>query len=103
MIHELHPVPIEERVQQGLEKVRPYMASHGGDVELLGLEHGVAHLRLSGTCNGCAASASTLELAVEKALEETAPDLIGLDVEGAEALHPPPADECVTGIPLPMA
>jgi Fe-S cluster biogenesis protein NfuA len=103
MIHDLHPIPLQERVEAGLELVRPYMASHGGDVELLSLDQGVARLRLQGNCNGCAASASTLELAVEKALEETAPDLLGLEVEGTEALHPPPAAECVTGTPLPMA
>ena len=70
------------------------MESHGGDVELLGLDDGVARLRLLGTCNGCAASATTLELAVEKALEEAAPDLEGLEVEGVAE---------VTGVPLPMA
>jgi Fe-S cluster biogenesis protein NfuA/nitrite reductase/ring-hydroxylating ferredoxin subunit len=82
LIHDLYPVPLEERVQEGLDSVRPYMESHGGDVELLGIEDGVAKLRLEGSCHGCAASASTLELAVEQALQATAPDLLGIDVEG---------------------
>ena len=58
------------------------MESHGGNVELLGIEDGVARLRLEGSCHGCAASASTLELAIEQALQATAPDLEGIDVEG---------------------
>ena len=95
LIHGLHPVPIEERVRAGLARVRPYMESHGGDVELLCVEDGVARLRLMGSCDGCGASASTLELAVERALEETAPDLLGMEVQGAV-----PA---VTGTALPMA
>jgi Fe-S cluster biogenesis protein NfuA len=95
LIHGLHPEPIEERVRAGLERVRPYMESHGGGVELLGVEDGVARLRLKGSCDGCGASSSTLELAVERALEETAPDLLGMEVEGAV-----PA---VTGTALPMA
>jgi Fe-S cluster biogenesis protein NfuA/nitrite reductase/ring-hydroxylating ferredoxin subunit len=82
LIHDLYPVPLEERVQEGLDSVRPYMESHGGNVELLGIEDGVAKLRLEGSCHGCAASASTLELAVEQALQATAPDLAGIDVEG---------------------
>src|SRR6478752_7040808 len=45
LIHDLYPVPLEERVAQALERVRPYMESHGGDVELLGIEDGVAKLR----------------------------------------------------------
>ena len=99
MIHDLYPVPIEERVVQALDTVRPYMESHGGDVELLGIENGIAKLRLQGSCKSCRASSSTLELAVRQALEEAAPDLEGMDVEGIveeeEELE-------VTGVPLPL-
>ena len=53
------------------------MESHEGDVELLGVEDGVVRLRLKGSCDGCPASASTLELAIKEALEKAAPDLVG--------------------------
>ena len=53
------------------------MESHGGDVELLGIEDGVARLRLSGSCSGCGASQTTMEHAIEAALQEHAPDLLG--------------------------
>ena len=69
-------------MQEALDSVRPYMESHGGNVELLGIEDGVARLRLEGSCDGCPASASTMELAIEQALQEAAPDLEGIDVEG---------------------
>ena len=98
MIHDLYPVPIEERVVQALDTVRPYMESHGGNVELLGIEDGIAKLRLEGSCKSCRASSSTLELAVRQALEEAAPDLLGMDVEGVRE-----EEEEVTGIALPMA
>jgi Fe-S cluster biogenesis protein NfuA/nitrite reductase/ring-hydroxylating ferredoxin subunit len=84
LIHDLYPVPLEDRVQEALESVRPYMESHGGNVELLGVEDGVARMRLVGHCDGCPASESTLELAIKKALEEAAPDLAGLEVAGVE-------------------
>jgi Fe-S cluster biogenesis protein NfuA/nitrite reductase/ring-hydroxylating ferredoxin subunit len=97
MIHDLYPVPIEDRVMEALDTVRPYMESHGGDVELLGIEDGVARLRLQGSCKSCRASASTLELAVRQALEAAAPDLEGMDVEGiAEEEEEAP----LPGIPL---
>jgi len=83
LVHGMHPVPLERRVALALERVRPYLASHGGDVELLSLEEGVARLLLKGSCDGCASSGSTLELAIEGALEEEAPDLLGIEVEGA--------------------
>jgi Fe-S cluster biogenesis protein NfuA/nitrite reductase/ring-hydroxylating ferredoxin subunit len=97
MIHDLYPVPIEERVMQALDTVRPYMESHGGNVELLGIEDGIAKLRLQGSCKSCRASSSTLELAVRQALEEAAPDLLGMDVEGVIE-----EEEEVTGVALPM-
>ena len=76
-------------MREALESVRPYMESHGGDVELLGIEDDVARLRLEGSCNGCAASAATLEQAIETALEEACPDLLGIDVEGVVAPRAP--------------
>ena len=98
LIHDLYPVPLEERVAQALERVRPYMESHGGNVELLGVVDGVARLRLEGSCKTCSASSATLELAVRQALEEAAPDLEGMDVEGVAA-----DPETIGGMPLPMA
>ena len=102
LIHDLYPVALEERVVEALDSVRPYMESHGGDVELLGVEDGVAQLRLEGSCNGCAASSATLELAIKKALDETAPDLLGIEVEGVDEppTHGPPD---IGGTPLPLA
>lgn len=97
LIHDLYPVPLEERVAQALERVRPYMESHGGNVELLGIDDGIARLRLEGSCKTCAASSATLELAVRQALEEAAPDLEGMDVEGV-AEEP----EDIGGVALPM-
>ena len=101
LIHDLYPVPVGERVAEALEGVRPYMESHGGNVELISLEDGVARLRLEGSCDGCPASSSTLELAIKSALDEAAPDLVGIEVEnlGQDLLNPVK----VTGTALPMA
>jgi Fe-S cluster biogenesis protein NfuA/nitrite reductase/ring-hydroxylating ferredoxin subunit len=96
LIHDLHPVPLAERVQAALDSVRPYMESHGGNVELLSLEQGIARIHLRGSCSDCSASAVTLELAIKQALEEMAPDLEGLQVEGMAA-------QTVPGQGLPMA
>jgi Fe-S cluster biogenesis protein NfuA/nitrite reductase/ring-hydroxylating ferredoxin subunit len=101
LIHDLFPVPVEQRVAEALERVRPYMDSHGGDVELLGVRDGVAYLRLEGSCRSCAASSATLELAVRQALEEAAPDLVGMEVEGVA--EPAGAASETTGAVLPMA
>ncbi len=95
LIHDLHPLSLEQRVQQALDSVRPYMESHGGNVELLSLHSGVARIHLRGSCSDCSASSVTLELAVKQALEEVAPDLEGLEVEGMAPQMP--------GLALPMS
>ena len=81
LIHGLHPIDLSTRLQAALDKVRPYLESHGGNVELLGLADGFARLRLRGACKTCPSSSLTLELAVRKALEEDCPDLLGFNVE----------------------
>ncbi len=86
LVHGLHPYDVTTRVEQALEGVRPYLGSHGGDVELLGVsEGGVVRLRLLGSCDGCPSSSVTLKLAVEGAIEAAAPEITSIEVEDAPA------------------
>jgi Fe-S cluster biogenesis protein NfuA/nitrite reductase/ring-hydroxylating ferredoxin subunit len=71
----------EELVEEALDEVRPYIHSHGGDVELLGVDDGVVRVRLAGSCVGCAASAMTLRRGVEEVLREHYPDFRELVAE----------------------
>ncbi len=100
LIHDLYPIPLEERVQEALESVRPYMESHGGNVELLEVADGSARIKLEGSCKTCPASASTLELAIKQALDEAAPDLESLIVEGADGMPPPAVSGSATELPV---
>jgi Fe-S cluster biogenesis protein NfuA/nitrite reductase/ring-hydroxylating ferredoxin subunit len=81
LLHGLHPVSVEERVGVALDGVRPYLGSHGGDVELLGVSEGVARVRMRGSCEGCPASAMTLKLAIEDAVLKAAPDVERVEAE----------------------
>jgi Fe-S cluster biogenesis protein NfuA len=101
LIHGLYPISLEERVVEALDSVRPFLASHGGDVELLGVDDGIARLKLDGSCNGCPASAATLENALKEAIDATAPDLLGLEVEGVVGLEED-AGETNGGLTLPV-
>jgi Fe-S cluster biogenesis protein NfuA/nitrite reductase/ring-hydroxylating ferredoxin subunit len=82
LVHDLHPLNLEARLLEALDKVRPYLKSHGGNVELISLENNVARLRLQGTCQSCASSSVTLELAIRHAIEQACPDLAHFEVEG---------------------
>ncbi|MFB6874983.1 NifU family protein [Streptomyces sp. NPDC056323] len=82
LVHGLHPYGVETRVERALESVRPYLGSHGGDVELLAVtDEGTVRLRLLGSCDGCPSSSVTLRLAVQGAVEAAAPEITSIDVE----------------------
>jgi Fe-S cluster biogenesis protein NfuA len=90
LLHDLHPDDAEKRVARALEEVRPYLGSHGGDVELLGVTDGVARVRLHGTCNGCPSSTATLKSAIEQAVQRAAPELQGVEAEDTADPQPQP-------------
>ncbi len=82
LLYGLHPVDVETRVMQALEKARPLLDSHGGDVELLGIDEGVVRLRFQGSCKGCPSSALTLKHTIEEAIYALAPDVTAIESEG---------------------
>jgi Fe-S cluster biogenesis protein NfuA len=83
LLHSLHPDDMQTRVQRGLEAVRPYLRSHGGDCELVSIRDGIVRLRLHGTCGSCPSSSLTLKNAVEEALYDAAPDITEIVAENA--------------------
>jgi len=84
-------------VQTALAEVRPYLHSHGGDMEVVHIEDGVVRLKLHGSCDGCTASDATIIEHVETALKEHWVDFRRIEVEEMTAeAHPPPADATVT-------
>jgi Fe-S cluster biogenesis protein NfuA len=87
LLHGLHPDDIETRVLRGIEKVRPYLKSHGGDVELASVRDGIVRLVLHGTCGSCPSSSLTLKTAVEDTLFEAAPDIVEIVAANAAADH----------------
>jgi Fe-S cluster biogenesis protein NfuA/nitrite reductase/ring-hydroxylating ferredoxin subunit len=91
LLYGLHPESLEARVTQALEKTRPYLKSHSGNVALVGInDAGVVTLRLEGNCHGCPSSSATMKLAVEEAIYNAAPDVTAIVVEG-EVQKPAPA------------
>jgi Fe-S cluster biogenesis protein NfuA/nitrite reductase/ring-hydroxylating ferredoxin subunit len=85
-VHGLHPDGVATRVARALDGVRPYLGSHGGDVQLLDVtDDGLVRLRMLGSCDGCPSSSVTLTLAVETAVREAAPEVRGIEVEESAA------------------
>jgi len=84
VLYGLHPLSLEERLTQTLEKVRPRLRTHEGSVELLSLQDGAVRLRVQANGHGCGSTAQALKEMVEEAVYQGAPDITALTVEGAE-------------------
>jgi Fe-S cluster biogenesis protein NfuA len=74
-LHGLHPIALEDRIDQALQSVLPYIKSHKGNMYVSRIEGDTVYLRLEGSCEGCPASAETLKLAVERAILERVPEI----------------------------
>jgi Fe-S cluster biogenesis protein NfuA len=93
LLYDLHPIDLRTRVELALDKVRPYLKSHGGEVELLDTADGIVQLRMKGSCHGCPSSAITMQTTIEQSIYSFAPDVAGITVEGVvdQETSPSPA------------
>ncbi|HEX9055411.1 MAG TPA: NifU family protein [Gemmatimonadales bacterium] len=66
-----------ERIERTLDTLRPYIASHRGQVEVVDFDEGEGRLllRLGGSCHGCSASSITLKQGIEQRLRELVPEV----------------------------
>ncbi|MGQ0617226.1 MAG: NifU family protein [Acidimicrobiia bacterium] len=95
LVHGLHPDSLDARVERALASVRPILATHHGDVELLEVDAhvGAVRLRLLGSCDGCPSSSETLENAVKSAIIEAAPEVAIIDVDSSVPDQPDVFDD----------
>lgn len=78
--HGLLRQPLNTRLESALAEVRPFMQSHGGNVELVAVKPpDTVEIRLVGSCHGCPASSQTLTEGVEKAIRERCPEIIHIN------------------------
>jgi hypothetical protein len=96
LLHGLHPVDVETRVRQALDRVGQYVRSQGGHVELVGTVGGVVRLRL----HARSSSAAALRSAVEEAIYAKAPDVAGVEIEAVT--NGPPTEDGRARIALPL-
>jgi len=83
-MHGIVRADITTRVRRVIDMVRPYMRSHGGDVELVEVRDAVVYVRLHGSCNGCSMAAVTLREGVEEALRANVPEIRGVETVPTE-------------------
>ncbi len=93
-------VAADRVIQLALDEVRPYVHSHGGEIEVRSVVDGVVQLRMHDSCDGCTAADDTVTRRIEVALREHWIDFRRVEVEEPTAApHPPPRDgQIVTGL-----
>ncbi len=89
LLHGLHPLDLDARVRQAVERAGTALRSRGGEVELIGVSDGVARLRLSRTDGGRGATTAAMRPVVEEWIYGLAPEITAVEVEGAAG----PAEE----------
>lgn len=80
LVHGLHPHSVRQRIAHALDRVRPYLGSHGGDVHLLAVDGPTVRLQFAGNCKSCPSSAVTLELTIEDAIRNAAPEISEIEI-----------------------
>ena len=67
---------IKERVIQALDRIRPYLQSDGGDIELMEVTDDLSvKVKLTGACHGCPYAMQTLKAGVEQAIIKEVPEI----------------------------
>jgi len=82
LLHDLHPLPVADRVQRAIEAVMPQLGAHPGQVTFDGVdEQGVIRLRLERGGHGCGSSSGMVQAAIEEAAAAAAPEAAGVAVD----------------------
>ena len=66
---------LNQRIEQALEEIRPFLKSDGGDIALLGIEGQTVKVQLLGACVGCSVNQMTLKQGVELTIKKYAPEI----------------------------
>jgi Fe-S cluster biogenesis protein NfuA len=72
---------MKKKVQKIIDKVKPYIVMHGGDVSLLEIKDGIVKLKVSGACAGCAMSDETFNYMLGGMIKEEIPEVKEIIIE----------------------
>jgi Fe-S cluster biogenesis protein NfuA len=82
LLHDLHPLPVADRIRRAIEAVMPQLGPHAGQVEFRGVdEAGVIHLSLERGGHGCGSGSGAVQEAIEQAVADEAPEAAGVSFD----------------------
>lgn len=73
---------IQQRVEEALDQLRPYLEADSGNVSLLEItDDKIVRLKFLGACSTCSMSAMTLKAGIEQAILRMVPEVKGVVAE----------------------
>ena len=66
---------LKEKVEEGLNEIRPFLESDGGNIELISIINNVVKVKLLGNCVSCSVNQMTLKNGVEMTIKKFAPQI----------------------------
>ena len=72
-------IPMKEKVEEVINRIRPAVQMDGSDIVLVGIEDGMVQLKLVGSCAGCSSSMMTLKMGIERAIRAEVPEIKGVE------------------------
>ena len=66
---------LKEKVENGLEEIRPFLKNDGGDISLIEIKNNTVKVRLEGACTSCSVNQMTLKTGVEMTIKKHAPEI----------------------------
>ena len=66
---------LRDKVEQGLNEIRPFLESDGGNIELISIKKNVVKVKLLGNCVSCSVNQMTLKNGVELTIKKFAPQI----------------------------
>ncbi|MDY4060809.1 NifU family protein [Anaerovoracaceae bacterium SGI.195] len=70
---------IEAKIQDALDKIRPFLQNDGGDVEFVEYKDNIVKVKLKGHCAGCPGARMTLQGVIGRILMESYPEIKGVE------------------------
>jgi Fe-S cluster biogenesis protein NfuA len=71
---------IVDQIKELLDtRVRPAVASDGGDIVFHGYKDGIVKLHMQGACSGCPSSRATLKHGIENMLRHYVPEVVAVE------------------------
>lgn len=68
-----------EKIEDCIDRIRPYLNSEGGDIEFVKFENGIVYVRMLGACVGCSMMDDTLKGGIEEMILEEVPGVIAVE------------------------